>query len=406
MSITTTAANMLDYAQIYKTFQLTVPTTFNFGTHVVDAWAAKAPDADALFWVGEDGLEQHLSYADLARRSDQAANALTSLGLSAGERVLVVLPRVPAWWEALTGIFKAGLVASPGTTLLTARDLAYRIEACEASAVIVSPELMKRVDEALDASGRSVRSRIVVGRADGQPGWLDWEAVVRAAPSERAPRRTGCDDPAMLYFTSGTTAHPKMVLHTQASWGLGNEITGRFWLDLRPGDLHWNISDTGWGKAAWSSYFGPLICGATVFAQHSTGKFAANDVLRYLDQYPITTLCAPPTVYRMLVQEDLSGVHWPNLRHCVAAGEPLNPEVIEVWRQATGLTIRDGYGQTETVLLCANFPSLEVRPGSMGKPSPGVDLAVIDGDGNRLPPWPRWRHCRRPHASATGRPVR
>jgi acyl-coenzyme A synthetase/AMP-(fatty) acid ligase len=174
------------------------------------------------------------------------------------------------------------------------------------------------------------------------------------------------------------------VLHTQASWGIGNEIAGRYWLDLRPGDLHWNISDTGWGKAAWSSYFGPLISGATVFAQHSTGKFAAGDILRYLDQYPISTLCAPPTVYRMLVQEDLTGLRCPSLRHCVAAGEPLNPEVIEVWRRATGLTIRDGYGQTETVLLCANFPPLEVRPGSMGKPSPGIDLAVIDELGNRL----------------------
>jgi acetyl-CoA synthetase/medium-chain acyl-CoA synthetase len=177
-----------------------------------------------------------------------------------------------------------------------------------------------------------------------------------------------------------------MVVHTHASIGLGHEVTGKYWLDLRPGDLHWNISDSGWAKAAWSSFFGPWQCGATLLVQQSSGKFAAPEILRFLATYPVTTLCGPPTVYRMLVQEDLSDVRCPTLRHCVAAGEPLNPEVIETWREKTGLVIRDGYGQTETVLLCGNFPPLPVRPGSMGKATPGFDLAVIDEAGERRPP--------------------
>jgi acetyl-CoA synthetase/medium-chain acyl-CoA synthetase len=270
----------------------------------------------------------------------------------------------------------------PATTLLTTKDIAYRLEAAEASAIITDAANAGKVD-ALSAPPK-LKARIVVGA--GRPGWVTYEALVSKASPKRAALPTPAHEPSLLYFTSGTTGHPKMVVHTHASIGMGHEVTGRFWLDLRPGDLHWNISDTGWAKAAWSSFFGPWQCGATLLVQYSTGKFAAPEILRFLDTYPITTLCGPPTVYRMLVQEDLSKVTCPTLRHCVAAGEPLNPEVIETWKEATGLVIRDGYGQTETVILCGNFPPIEVRYGSMGKPTPGIDLAIIDDAGNRLPP--------------------
>jgi acetyl-CoA synthetase/medium-chain acyl-CoA synthetase len=196
---------------------------------------------------------------------------------------------------------------------------------------------------------------------------------------------TASDENAICYFTSGTTGYPKMAMHTHASYPLAHETTGRFWLDQRPNDLHWNISDTGWAKAAWSSYFGPWYCGSAVFVHHTEG-FDPVRALQLLQRYPITTVCGAPTLYRMLVLQDLTAYRFPALRHCVAAGEPLNPEVIATWKERTGLTIRDGYGQTETVLLCGSFPCLEPRPGSMGKPAPGIDLHVIDEQGNPSPP--------------------
>jgi acyl-coenzyme A synthetase/AMP-(fatty) acid ligase len=188
----------------------------------------------------------------------------------------------------------------------------------------------------------------------------------------------------LCYFTSGTTGYPKMAIQTQG-YGLAHYITGHYWLDLNPGDLHWNLSDTGWAKAAWSSYFAPLNCGATLFIHHSE-VFDPKRTLDLLAQYPVTTFCGAPTIYRMLVLQDLSAYRFPHLRHVVGAGEPLNPEVIETWQKATGLIIRDGYGQTESILLCASFPCLSPRYGSMGRPSPGIDLAVIDDDGGVLPP--------------------
>lgn len=190
----------------------------------------------------------------------------------------------------------------------------------------------------------------------------------------------------MIYFTSGTAGNPKMVLHTHASYPIGHRITGAYWLALTLDDLHWNLSDTGWAKAAWSSLFGPWNMGAALFVHDGRGKYNPRETLELLQRYLVTTFCAAPTIYRLLVQEDLRAYRFPHLRSCTSAGEPLNPEVIAVWREATGITVRDGYGQTESVLLCGNPPGQELRPGSMGKPLPGLTLAVIDHEGNPLPP--------------------
>src|SRR6202011_5481339 len=212
----------------------------------------------------------------------------------------------------------------------------------------------------------------------GEPvseGWRSYAGELEEADGRHQPLDTASDDPCLVYFTSGTVGNPKMVLHTHASYPIGHQITGRFWLDLRPDDLHLNLSETGWAKAAWSSFLGPWNMGSALFVQDARGKFNASETLDLLDSYPITTFCAPPTAYRMLVLEDLSRRSLGALRWCVGAGEPLNPEVIETWQRGTGHLIRDGYGQTETVLLCGNFPSLEVKPGSMGKPSPGINVA-------------------------------
>ena len=375
---------MRNYDETRRDFRWPTPEHFNFADDVVGRWAStKDGEAVAMRWIGDSG-ERTLTFRHFAERSDRLANALEGLGLVAGDRVLLMLPRVVEWWEAMLGLEKARLVAMPATTLLTPKDIDYRLGAAEASAVITDAANADKVDAASRSS--ALKAKIVVGAA--RAGWSGYDALVERGAPTRTRSLTPANEPSLLYFTSGTTGYPKMVLHTHASIGLGHEVTGRYWLDLRPGDLHWNISDTGWAKAAWSSFFGPWQCGATLLVQYSTGKFAAPEILRFLATYPVTTLCGPPTVYRMLVQEDLSDVRsrCPTLRHCVAAGEPLNPEVIATWKESTGLTIRDGYGQTETVILCGNFPPIEVRPGSMGKPTPGFDLAVVDDEGNRLAP--------------------
>ncbi|MDQ2806374.1 MAG: AMP-binding protein [Chloroflexota bacterium] len=375
--------NMTDYEATRAAFVLDVPEWFNWARDVVAGWAADS-ERLAMLWVGPDGEERRITFAEFDQRANAVAAALRDLGVQPGDRVAIMLPRVPEWWEAVLGIMKRGAVSMPGTILLTAKDIAYRISAAEARVVITDAAGAAKVDS-VAAQTPSLAVRIVVGDGDVPAGWLRYADLVAAAPTDYSGEPTRSSDPVMIYFTSGTVGYPKMVLHTHASYPLGHRITGKYWLDLRPGDLHWNVADNGWAKAAWSSLFGPWGEGAALFVQDSRGKFNAAETLDLLARYPITTLCAPPTVYRTLVLEDLPAYRFPHLRWCVGAGEPLNPEVIDIWQQATGLTIRDGYGQTETVLLVGNFPPLPVKPGSMGKPSPGFDVSVIDDAGAEVP---------------------
>lgn len=374
-------ASRADYDRLRRTFRWEPPEFFNFGFDVVDHWAEATPDHLAIHWVGGDAT-RWVTFSEMADRSSRLARAFGELGLSRGDRVLVILPRVVPWWETLIGLFKAGLVAVPGTTLLTAKDLAYRLQSAGVTAVVTDAEGAEKVDAITEDLPR-LRRRILVGAE--RSGWQSYDELIASQTHGIDRIDTRSDEPALVYFTSGTTGMPKMVLHTHASYGLGHQVTGRFWLDLEPTDLHWNVSDTGWAKAAWSSLFGPWSCGASLFVQHTEGRFQPADVLEGLAKYPITTLCAAPTIYRWLVQLDLSNFRPVALRHCVAAGEPLNPEVIATWKKATGLTIRDGYGQTETVLLCGNFPGIDVKPGAMGLPTPGFELAVINDEGLPAP---------------------
>ena len=354
------------------------PTHFNFARDVVERWARERPTALALWSVSEDGREQKFSFEQLANEGRRAAHFFHSLGIRRGDRVLVILPRVPQWWIAMLGLIRLGAVPIPGTPMLTSADLRYRIETAEVSVIITDHDGAAKAEN-FDGV------RLMVGGE--RAGWVNFDESVRGASAAFEPELTRSDDPGILYFTSGTTGFPKMVLHTQASYGLAHRLTGELWLDLKPDDLHWNLSDTGWGKAAWSSFFGPWHMGACVFSTDTRGKFNAVAALRTLASYPISTWCAPPTALRLMVREDLSAYRFPKLRHCVSAGEPVNPEVINAWKSATGLTIYEGYGQTETVILIANFRSLrrEVRAGSMGQPTPGFELALLDRDFNELP---------------------
>jgi acetyl-CoA synthetase/medium-chain acyl-CoA synthetase len=374
--------NMTDYEAEHSSFHWQSPEHFNFATDVIGHWAAD-PKREAMWWVGPDGHERHLTFADFARRSNQADDAFSKIGIKRGERVLLMLPRVVEWWEIMLGLMQLGAVPIPCTVLLTSKDIQYRAEAAEASTIITDADGAPKYDDVRDKCP-SIKGAIIVGPF--RPRWTSYAEIVNEGSPAYKPAPTKSTDPCLIYFTSGTVGYPKMVLHTHASYGIGHNITGKYWLDLRPGDLHWNVSETGWAKAAWSNFFGPWSQGAALFIQDGRGKFNPKETLDFLTKYPITTFCAPPTVYRLLVLEDLKAYHFKALRHCVGAGEPLNPEVIATWQGATGLTIRDGYGQTETVLLCGNFPPLAVKPGSMGKPSPGFYLAVIDHDGHELPP--------------------
>lgn len=352
---------------------------FNFASDVMERWATNRPHDPALWCVDESGGdEQRFTFAQLANQFRRAAHFFHILGVQRGDRILVILPRVPQWWIAMLGLTKLGAVPIPGTVLLTAKDLRYRIEAAEVAAVITSDEIAERAD---DFTG----IKIVVGGV--RPGWMNFAEGLRVARDDFEPAPTRADEPGIIYFTSGTTGPPKMVLHTQASYGLGHRVTGEQWLCCKPDDIHWNLADNGWAKAAWSSLYGPWQMGACIFTVDARGKFDAATALQTLARYPITTWCAPPTALRLIVREDLAAYRFPHLRHCVSAGEPLNPEVIETWKRATGLTIYEGYGQTETVVLIANCRTRgdEVHPGSMGRPTPGYEVTLLDDDLRELP---------------------
>jgi len=371
---------MTDYDKEYGAFQWEVPEYYNFAGAVIDKWA-EDPEKLAMLWVDDDGNEVRKTFRDLSLASKRLASVLASQGVQKGDVVLVILPRNIEWWEIFTACIRMGAMVAPGTTQLTSKDIQFRSNKAEAACIITNPEIAAKFDAVADECP-TVKSRIVI--TEPRDGWLYYTDAVDNASENFETAKTRSDDNCIVYFTSGTTGFPKMALHTHASYPIGHQVTGKYWLDLREDDMHWNVSDTGWAKAAWSSYFGPWNMGAAQFIHH-TDRFDPQKTLELLSQYPVTTMCGAPTIYRMLVLQDLSQYKFPHLRHCVGAGEPLNPEIIDVWKNATGCTIRDGYGQTETVCLCGSFPCIAPKFGSMGKPTPGIDLQVIDDEGNILP---------------------
>ena len=375
--------NMTDYDATYRDHRLEVPEFFNFGFDVVDRWAEDRTKL-ALISLDPTGQNrQHHTFWDLKVLSDRFANVLKSLGVAKGDRLLLMLPRIPEWYVALLGSIKIGAVPMPTTTLCTPRDIEYRINEAGAILAITDLENAAKVDEAA-GSCPSLNTLMTV---DGSKrGWVAYEEKMAEVSSRlEKPEPTRSDDPLLIYFTSGTVGYPKMVLHTQASFGLGHTLTAKYWHDLKSTDLQWTLSDTGWAKAAYGKLFGQWTQGAAVLQHDARGRFDAALTLKILEDQGVTCFCAPPTAYRMLVLEDLKKYDLGNLRHCTGAGEPLNPEVMKQWEDGTGLTIYDGYGQTETVLLVANFRAIPIKPGSMGKPVPGFYIAVVDEEGRELP---------------------
>lgn len=365
---------MSSYQRRYRNFRWNVPEYFNFG-EVIDGYAADRTRV-ALLYEDQDGKRARLTFADIREQSNQIANVLSGLGLNRGDPILLMLPRVTLWQAAYIGALKAGLLVVPCTAMLREKDLVYRANHSGARAIIAAPESAELAGD-LAKDCPSLSHFIVAGSA--RSGWTSLQAAMRQASVDYTPVKTAASEPAICYYTSGTTKDPKAVLHSHA-YTFSHRYTGLNWLDLREGDIHWTTSDTGWAKAAYGVLFGPWMNGVTSFMYN--GRFEPRTELELLGRYKITTFCAPPTEYRMLIKEDLSGYRFPALRHCTAAGEPLNPEVVEVWRKHFKLTVHDGYGQTESIILVANMAGMEIKPGSMGLPFPGHDVRVVDAELN------------------------
>jgi len=371
--------NMEDYPAEHARFRWERPERFNFAVDVVDRWARERPDAPALLHCDERGGRRVFTWAQLSRHSIHAALFLRGLGLEAGDGVFTMLPRLAEWWILALGCMRSNLVLMPGTTMLTAKDVRYRLELGRARAVVTTPEHLNKFEVGTHADVKAW-----ISTEDAYAPWTRFRT--EEAPAERAADfpRTRADDRMLVYFTSGTTGMPKMVPQTHASYGIGHTVTGKYWLDLGPDDVHFTLSDTGWAKCAWGKVFGPWSQGACTVVYDFRGRFDAGALLTLLAREKVSTFCAPPTAWRAVVLEDLSKWKFPALRHVTSAGEPLNPEVIEIWRKATGLIIREGYGQTETVAIVGMFPALPFRAGSMGKPTPGFDVRVIDHEGREV----------------------
>jgi len=359
-----------DYDSAYKGFAWPQLDEFNWALDFFDAQAA-GNSTPALWIVDENGQEDRVSYAQMAERSNQVANFLRGLGVQRGHHVLLVLPNEVALWETMLACIKLGAVIVPTTTLVSGDDLGDRFERGDIKHVVAKHTVVERFAAFADRAF----TRVVVGGS--APGWHAFAASQQASAQFTPHGRTKASDPLLLYFTSGTTSKPKLVLHSHQSYPVGH-LSTMYWIGLQPGDVHWNISSPGWAKHAWSCVFAPWNAGATVFI-YNYARFDAPKVLQTLVRHGITSLCAPPTVWRMLIQQDLSS-YAVTLRELVGAGEPLNPEVIERVQQAWHIMIRDGYGQSETTAVIGNPPGQKLKPGSMGRPLPGYRVDLLDAE--------------------------
>ncbi len=378
----TGTTNSFDYNGLRSSFSLNCPEDFNFAYDVLSAKAA-GPQKTALICINRAGEHvENVSYLQLDQAASRCANAFLALGVAKSDTVLVVLPRLPEWYYVLFGCAKMGAVAMPGTNLLTAKDMEYRINQASAKVAVVSDTHAAAIEQIKDNCPSLEHLILVRGMREG---WHSFEKISKHAlttidRSMVPPTRS--DDLMLIYFTSGTTAMPKMVGRDHA-YSYSHHITKSYWQDLRAEDVHWTLTDTGWAKAAWGLLYPQILAGVSIVLYDGEG-FDLEAHVKIIKEHRVTTFCAPPTIYRLMAQADLSGADFSSLRHCFGAGEPLNPEAMRAWKVATGCEIYDGYGQTETINIVANFPGMEIRPGSMGKPCPGLTVDIIDEQGNIL----------------------
>ena len=363
--------------------KILAPDTFNFAFDVVDAIAAEDPDRRALVWCNDAGEEHVFTMADISRESRRAANVFLSLGIRRGDKVMLTLRRRYEYWFALVGLARIGAVAIPATNLLMKKDVVYRVKAASVKMIlsINEPSIRKAIEEAEQELEHPPIKALAPG--GGENGWLDFDALCAAAADvvdEAFNFRTATrQDMMLLYFTSGTSGQPKMVAHNYY-YPFGHIVTAKFWQCVVEGGLHLTVAETGWAKAAWGKIYGQWMCGSAIMV-YDMDRFHAKNLLEVIQKYGVTTFCAPPTIYRYFIKEDLKAYDFSKIVHCETAGEPLNPEVFQQFREATGLTIYECFGQTELTVITGTFPWMEPKPGSLGKASLNYDLDLLDTDG-------------------------
>ena len=370
------------YEDFVKDFRIDVPASFNFAYDVMDELARERPDAAALVWCDERGAEATFTYAQLKHMSDKTANFFAAAGIGKGDPVMLILKRRYEFWFSILALHKLGAVAIPATHLLTTKDIVYRNKAADIKMIVTidDADVMKRVDEAQPQTPTLVAKATLGGSREG---WLQFTSGVEKAPAAfvrpAGAKATQNGDIMLIYFTSGTTGMPKMVLH-DFTYPLGHIITAKYWQDVKAGGLHLTVSDTGWAKAMWGKIYGQWLSECAVFV-YDYDRFVPKDLLSIIAKHGVTSFCAPPTIYRFFIKEDLRAYDFSKLERCAVAGEPLNPEVFNRFKEETGISLREGYGQTELTVAVATYPWMEPKPGSMGKPSPGYDIDIVDDDG-------------------------
>ena len=363
-----------------KNFKIEVPVNFNFGYDVVDAWAAEQPDKKAILWTNDQGMEHQYTFAELKEKTDATASYFQSLGIGHGDMVMLVLKRRVEFWFSIIALHKLGAVAIPATHLLTKKDIVYRCNAADIKMIVCAGENVI-TDHIIEAMPACPTLKHVVSIGPGMPeGFKDFqEGIAHAAPFEKSAQPNTNDDIMLMYFTSGTTGEPKMVAH-DFTYPLGHISTGAFWHNLHENSLHLTIADTGWGKAAWGKLYGQMLAGANIFV-YDHEKFTPADILQKIQDCKITSLCAPPTIFRFLIKEDISKYDLSSLEYCTTAGEALNYSVYETFLKITGIRLMEGFGQTETTMTLGTFPWMEPKPGSMGVPNPQYDIDLLTPDG-------------------------
>ena len=363
-----------------KNFKVEVPENFNFGYDIVDAWAAEQPEKKAILWTNDQGAEHQYTYAELKEKTDATASYFQSLGIGHGDMVMLILKRRIEFWFSIIALHKLGAVVIPATHLLTKKDIIYRCNAADIKMIVCAGENVI-TDHIIEAMPGCPTLQHVVSIGPGMPeGFKDFqEGIAQAAPFVKPEHPNTNDDTSLMYFTSGTTGEPKMVAH-DFTYPLGHITTGSFWHNLHENSLHLTIADTGWGKAVWGKLYGQMIAGANIFV-YDHEKFTPADILQKIQDCKITSLCAPPTIYRFLIKEDISKYDLSSLEYCTTAGEALNYSVYETFLKVTGIRLMEGFGQTETTMTLGTFPWMEPKPGSMGVPNPQYEIDLLTNDG-------------------------